>query len=160
MRRQHHVVVAHPYYDYGFYNGFYYPYAWGPSVYVEPVYDHASYVEPHVYSSSNQSDTNLSYQVEKLTREVERLRQDQADSSARLLSALTAPVVPQPPPIPITLVFRDGRRLVIQNYAIVGQTLWALDERTSTKIPLDDLDFDATQQANPLRTLLLPRPAR
>jgi hypothetical protein len=51
------------------------------------------------------------------------------------------------------LVFRDGHRMEITNYAIVGQTIWVLDERNSTRIPVSDLDVDATQKENRIRGL-------
>jgi hypothetical protein len=158
-RPPHRVVVAPPYYGFysGFYGGFYdpYPYVWAPPSYsVSPyVYAEPSYVAP----SPSLSETELAYQVERLTREVERLREDQANSALRQ----TPPPqrAPDPPPTPITLVFRDGRRMSIQNYAVVRQTLWVIDERMSTRIDLSDLDLEATQQTNTGRVLLLPVPA-
>jgi hypothetical protein len=52
------------------------------------------------------------------------------------------------------LVFRDGRRLNIQSYAFVRQTLLVLGDQSSAKIALSELDLDATQRANPGRVLL------
>jgi hypothetical protein len=46
------------------------------------------------------------------------------------------------------LVFRDQRRMEVQNYAIVGQTLWAFAPQHNQKIPLSDLDLQATIKAN------------
>lgn len=46
------------------------------------------------------------------------------------------------------LIYRDGRRAEVHNYAIVGQTLWTFNERVATKVPLDQLDLAATKQAN------------
>jgi hypothetical protein len=51
--------------------------------------------------------------------------------------------------VPATvLVFRDQRKLEVQNYAIVGQTLWSFAPQHTQKIPLSDLDLPATTQAN------------
>jgi len=36
----------------------------------------------------------------------------------------------------------------VQNYAIVGQTLWTFAPQRTQKIPLSDLDLAATQKAN------------
>jgi hypothetical protein len=58
------------------------------------------------------------------------------------------------------LIFRDGRRMSILNYAIVGQTLWVLDEQNSTKIPLSDLNLEATQKENRGQGVRFPLPAR
>jgi hypothetical protein len=46
------------------------------------------------------------------------------------------------------LVFRDQHEKEIQNYAIVGQTLWDFVPQHTEKIPLSDLDLPATTQAN------------
>jgi hypothetical protein len=46
------------------------------------------------------------------------------------------------------LVFRDQHRLELQNYAIVGQTLWNFAPQHTQKIPLSDLDLAATTKAN------------
>ena len=51
--------------------------------------------------------------------------------------------------VPATvLVFRDQRKQEVQNYAIVGQTLWAFAPQRTQKIPLSDLDLPATIKAN------------
>jgi len=46
------------------------------------------------------------------------------------------------------LVFRDGKRSEVHNYAITGKTLWIFNERQARKILLSDLDVPATQAAN------------
>jgi len=85
--------------------------------------------------------------VGRLSAEVDQLRQQQN------IQSFTQPVSPPSPPVqqttnPMVLVFRDGHRTEIHNYAVVGQTLWVLDERAATKIPLADLDIAATQREN------------
>ena len=51
--------------------------------------------------------------------------------------------------VPATiLVFRDQRKREIQNYAIVGQTLWNFAPGRTQRIPLADLDLVATEKAN------------
>jgi hypothetical protein len=50
---------------------------------------------------------------------------------------------------PLTvLVFRDQHKQEVQNYAIVGQTLWTFAPQHTQKIPLSDLDLPATTKAN------------
>lgn len=62
-------------------------------------------------------------------------------------------------PIPATvLVYRDKHKQEIQNYAIVGQTLWAFSEGRSKKIPMADLDIVATVQANDERGVAFHAP--
>ncbi len=45
-------------------------------------------------------------------------------------------------------MFRDKHTEEVQNYAIIGQTLWILNEEKAMKIPLADLDVPATVKAN------------
>jgi hypothetical protein len=51
------------------------------------------------------------------------------------------------------LVFRDHHQQEIENYAIVGQTLWSFAPEHNQRIPLSDLDLTATAQANDDRGL-------
>ena len=46
------------------------------------------------------------------------------------------------------LVFRAQRREEVQNYAIVGQTLWIFSPQRTEKIPLAELDLAASAKAN------------
>jgi hypothetical protein len=49
---------------------------------------------------------------------------------------------------PTLLVFRDQHQQEVQNYAIVGQTLWNFAPQRTQRIPLTDLDLVATAKAN------------
>lgn len=60
-------------------------------------------------------------------------------------AAEPAPVTEQPPTV---LVFKDGRQVEVENYAIVGNTLYDLSGGSRRKIPLTDLDLDATTKQN------------
>jgi hypothetical protein len=134
---------------------FYSPYFWSSSIYgayspyLAPVYSEPAYASPAVSAPAvSQSEVDLAYQVGRLSAEVDQLRQQQAITSLTQPPAQTQ-AAPQPrTTTPTILVFRDGRRMEIQNYAIVGQTLWVLDERAATKIPISDLDVDATLREN------------
>ncbi len=46
------------------------------------------------------------------------------------------------------LVFRDKHTEEIQNYALVGNTLWVFTELRARKIPVSNLDVPATTRAN------------
>jgi hypothetical protein len=60
-----------------------------------------------------------------------------------------APVAdPEPPQEPTLLVFKDGHKLEVGNYAIVGATLFDLTPGHTRKIPLAALDLEATRQQN------------
>ena len=45
------------------------------------------------------------------------------------------------------LIFRDGHRQEVSNYAIMGQTVYVFDAHAQ-KIALSDLDVSATVKAN------------
>ena len=73
-----------------------------------------------------------------------------------VVAAPPEPVVPQPSTV---LVFRDGHRSELQNYAIVGDTLFDLADNRSHKIQLADLDLPATRKANDARGVDFQVPA-
>ena len=62
------------------------------------------------------------------------------------------------PTEPTTLIFRDGHQQDVTNYAIMGQTVYILDEH-SQKIPLTNLDVPATIKANDDRGVEFKVPA-
>jgi hypothetical protein len=102
-------------------------------------------------------------EVERLKREVQRLREDQQ----QLRQFVEPPREPQPQSqaaketsLPVILVFRDGHEMEAQGYAIVGETLWAVTEQTSTKISLSTLDLEATQKKNSNRGVQFPLPRK
>jgi hypothetical protein len=51
-------------------------------------------------------------------------------------------------PVKTLLIYRDGRRVEVQNYAILGPTLWVFAGQVSRRVPLADLDLAATKQSN------------
>ena len=51
-------------------------------------------------------------------------------------------------PASAILVFKDGHQMEIQNYAVVGQTLYDLTSGRPRKISLADLDLPATEKLN------------
>ena len=118
------------------YGGFYDPYWW---------WDSGSR-----FDYEQQYETGLANEMNEQSLEEQRLR-EQGDQDAYARSA------PPPPPhqtqateaLPATvLVFRDQHKQEVQNYAIVGQTLWNFAPQHTQKIPLSDLDLPATTKAN------------
>ncbi len=92
------------------------------------------------YNSPNapyREDDNLERDFQTLNGKIDRL---QADVDAR-----NRPKEQQPA---TALVFRDRRVVEVRNYAIAGGTLWVLSEQQSKKIPLAELDLDATAKMN------------
>jgi len=55
-------------------------------------------------------------------------------------------------------IFKDGRKLQTQNYAIQGQTLFDFSNNQLKKIKLDDLDLEATKKANDQLGIILRFP--
>lgn len=132
----------YPYYPYGLQSDFVYS-----NMYAQPSYasDQAAYMAQH--------DTGLQNDLYRLQAELDEIKQQQA---AQRSYASAAP--PEPPrPMASTrgqegpatvLVYRDGRKAEVRNYAIVGQTLWIFSEERARKVPLAELDLDATRSTN------------
>jgi len=75
------------------------------------------------------------------------------DIYARFAPTQASEGAPSDPGPATVLVFRDQRTQETRNYAIVGQTLWDFEARGSKRIPLTDLDLEATAEANEARGL-------
>jgi len=149
-RHQPRIIFSQPFI------GAYSPFFWGSVPYYTPFYTPPAYVDPsYVAPSVSQNDPNLALEVQRLSQEIEQLRYEQSEAASRL-GPPSQPPAPERPSIPTVLVFRDGRRMEVQNYAIVGQTVWIFDESTSTKIPASELNLEATQQENRSRGLRFP----
>ena len=63
------------------------------------------------------------------------------------------------PQEPTLLVFRDGRKLEIGNYAIVGVTLFDLTPGHPRKVAIAELDLDATRKLNEEHGVIFQLPA-
>jgi len=63
-------------------------------------------------------------------------------------SASSDPPAPEPPQEPTVLVFKDGHKIEVGNYAILGATLFDLTPGHPRKLALADLDLDATSKEN------------
>lgn len=121
-------------------------------LYSMPLYDESSYRSPEgteQLERANAQASDLTNQIEQLREELEQMQEQQ--NSPR---AAATPVPPAPedakdePSVATTLVFRDGRRSEVENYAIVGNTLWVFEDQRRKKIPIAELDLKATQQVN------------
>lgn len=104
-------------------------------------------------SGSNDADRerelNLANEMNAQSLDEQQMRQ-QSDQDLYARSAPSPPREAQRAEAgPATLlVFRDQRRQEVQNYAIVGQTLWSFTPQRTEKIPLSNLDLRATTKAN------------
>ena len=68
-----------------------------------------------------------------------------------------APAADQPETL---LVFKDGHKLGVQNYAILGDTLYDMTPGHSRKVVIQDLDLDATVRENDQRGIDFRLPLR
>lgn len=154
---------------------FYYPYAYAyPYSYAYPYaysiypYYPLGYQSDFVYSGAAvgtysapaymaNHDAGVQSDLYRLQAELDQVRQQQA--ADRQQYTLSTPA-DTPRPVPATrprpeptapatvLIFRDGRQAEIHNYAVVGQVLWIFSEERARKVPLADLDLDASRKAN------------
>ncbi len=68
-----------------------------------------------------------------------------AESASVVPASAPEPAADQPSTV---LVFKDGRQLEVQNYAIVGNMLVDMTDGHRRKVPLTDLDVAATSKQN------------
>lgn len=134
--------------------GWYGGVGWYGGDYSYPAQNYPSYVYAYPDNSGAYVENSQLQQdeIDRLNDEVARLREDRAQSP-----------VPSPPKAQVhaetLLVFRDRHTEEIQNYAIVGKTLWVFTEQRARKIPIAELDVPATTKANEDRgiTFRLPK---
>ena len=67
---------------------------------------------------------------------------------------------PDPPQEPTLLVFKDGRKLELGNYAIIGATLFDLTPGHARRVAIADLDLEATRKQNDDRGVAFQLPPR
>jgi len=124
-------------------------------LFAQPVFlPYPAYTAPY-YQVAEQSpaagvdrEGDLAREIDRLRDEVERMREEQVSrEQARQAALQPRPSVEEKTPTTI-LVFRDGHRSEVQNYAIAGQTLWVFTEQRARKMPVSDLDVEATKKVN------------
>jgi hypothetical protein len=100
------------------------------------------------YDQDQQDQIGLAEEMNQQSLAEQQMRQ-QSDPNAY---AQPAPHPHQPERTeavsPTVLVFRDQHKQEVQNYAIVGQTLWNFAPQRTEKIPLSELDIPATTKVN------------
>lgn len=102
-------------------------------------------------NTDNGNDVQLSADVQRLSDEVEDLRNEERSrryAEDRAAAGSGASLSAKNPAAATVFIFRDGHRISAQSYAIAGQTLWIFDEHAARKYQLADLDASATEQAN------------
>lgn len=100
-----------------------------------PSYSGSTYYPVQNYPNDSGQASTQQAEIDRLNDEVARLREAQSRATTR-------------PEESTELVYRDKHTEEVKNYAIVGQTLWILNESRSKKVSLADLDIPATRKAN------------
>lgn len=161
---------GYPHYTYPYYTNRYYVGFYGRYGYRYPYYGYG-YYWPSWWDTSSYDNSDSGYgvdaarQIDDLSQQVQQLR-EQLDASQYESSRYGPPrppsrgeSAPQPtrqqaekmptqPDLATVLVFRDQRIQEVKNYAIVGKTLVVIADERQRKIPLADLDLDATTKLN------------
>ncbi|HVO61903.1 MAG TPA: hypothetical protein VMT53_13275 [Terriglobales bacterium] len=137
-------------YGYGGYPG---SYAYYPGWDWDYPLDYSGYTE-----SYNDNQQLRAYQLQMMNnqQQIEQRIDALQDRLDRLYEQRSAPPQQTPPQTqsksepsrPAVLVYKDGHKQEVENYAIVGQTIWVLNERQAKKVPLSALDVSATRKAN------------
>lgn len=127
-----------PWFSYG--QPLFVPYFWNSPAGYQPVEEPTAGVP--------EQDDALVSQVERLTDEVESLREEQASRNDLHARAVAPQAAVQEKPVPTILVYRDGHQGEVQNYAILGQTLFVFADQTTRRVSLADLDLQATKRLN------------
>jgi hypothetical protein len=101
------------------------------------------------YDQDQQDQTGLADEMNQQSLDEQRMRQqDDQDAYARSAPPYQHQAERTEAAPATVLIFRDQHKQEVQNYAIVGLTLWTFDPHHSERIPLSDLDLAATAQAN------------
>jgi hypothetical protein len=126
-----------------------------PSLGVEPVYPYwmpsGGYEEteqPPPPVAEPEPENQLAAQVGNLAAEVAMMREDQALRDSRGAAPAEPLAAAEEKPPATLLVYRDGHQMEVQDYAILGKTLWVFSAQITRQVPLTDLDLAATERVN------------
>ncbi len=113
---------------------------WDDSSYYSDDYDgsYEQYPPAGYYMPPSGSTATYATQdeVARIQQEVSQLKEAQAQRYSDQIHTETV------------LVYRDGHKETIQNYAVTGNTLWIFNDTHARKVPLSSLDVAATKQDN------------
>lgn len=144
---------------YGFYPAYGYPYEYGYDAAPVATY---SYSPPAYDAYYADEQRRIEDRLDRLEDRIDRMRDQERYRREAELSQPKARGSRQDESLPAVLVFRDKHREEVQNYGIVGRTLWIFSEQRARKVSLTELDLPATTKANEERGLdfRVPPPGR
>jgi hypothetical protein len=138
-----------------------------PGAVTQPYVPQAYYPQPYFaqnpYTLSQLSITETNAEIDTLTRQIDQLNNQVLQLQAQLASVqlqpapapIEAPVAqPEAPSTPV--VFKNGKRMDAQGYAVVGQTLWIFNSSGSERVALSQLNMAATKAENLKRGIHFP----
>jgi hypothetical protein len=122
---------------------YYYPFFdWGGD-YSYPTGQPADDYGPDPTDALLANQAALGQQVQRLTAQLNDMMYGQPYQQQGAPAAQPS----APPPVPLTLVLRDGQQLQVQNYAVTDNTFWDFADRGTRKIPLASIDIAASAKA-------------
>jgi len=137
-------------------------YGYGYGAYYDPFLWDSFYSDDYRFDQEQAREQALAQEMDRLNIAEQRLRDEEEmwqsrrehDSYARRNQGANArsaqprePASSQPAPSTV-LVFRDQHQQEVQNYAIADGTLWILTPQSAKKIPISQLDLEATRRVN------------
>jgi hypothetical protein len=142
--------------------GFGFPWGYAGYGYYDPFWWDDFYADDYRFDEQQAREEALASEMDRFNIEEQRLRnredawdrqRDQDAYAGRDQDRYARGAQPQQlatsqPARATVLVFRDQHQQEVQNYAIADGTLWVLSAQYTKKIPLSELDLDATQKAN------------
>ncbi|HEY3456863.1 MAG TPA: hypothetical protein VGK64_19955 [Bryobacteraceae bacterium] len=131
-RRPSAFIVGAPfYYSYGDY---------GNSIFDTPP------EEPPVSNDVDVMTNLLGEQIQRLSAQVEQLRNEQHQAPPAPPASVEAPQG-APPVIPITVVLRNGQQIKVSSYAVMNKVFWDFSQQPARRIPVANIDVAASKKA-------------
>jgi hypothetical protein len=103
---------------------------------------------PTIFDRRASGESSQSIEAAYAKRIPEQPSQSSSQFEPAPAQAEAAPVRDEPRTV---LMFKDGHQLEVQNYAIIGNTLYDVAPGHRSRIPLSDLDLAATAKENDAR---------
>jgi hypothetical protein len=137
-------------YGYGFGGGYlyapYYPYSDYSSIPNDYGYGYGP--SDDAAAQTAQVTANLlGEQLQRLTSEVQELRNEQQGANAPRQYEAPGHMEPDPAANPITLVLKNGQQMKIQSYAVMDGSFWDFSKQPARRIPLSNIDVSASTKA-------------
>ncbi len=104
--------------------------------------------------------SDLMMELDAIHQELAELRGRQGEPpygmSPEESGTVAAPPPSKPTDPPLILIFRDGTRMEVRDFAVVGQVFWDLSGHPTRKFPISQLNLEASIQANEARGVEFP----